>query len=78
MKRKPLTPEEFVRLWQTSPTLADFCEKTGMKRRTASLRAAIYRRRGVPLKPFPRGLATIDAPALARLAQELSPKEPRP
>jgi len=44
------SPEEFIRVWQTSRTLREAYLKLGMKRATARVRAFRYRQHGVPLK----------------------------
>ena len=44
------TPQEFIRVWQTSTTLREACTKLRMKRAVAKVRAYRYRQRGVPLK----------------------------
>ena len=46
--------ELFVLAWQTEPNLASVCARTGMTPRCASNRAGWYRKRGVPLRRFPR------------------------
>ncbi len=48
--RTPPTPEEFIRVWQTSRTLREACARLHMKRAVAKVRAHRYRQRGVPLK----------------------------
>jgi hypothetical protein len=47
-------PDEFVRAWQESANLAEFCERTGYKPRSASTRAGYFREVGVPLKHMDR------------------------
>jgi len=46
--------KDFVTVWQTSSTLDEVCDQTGLSRKTASARAANYRRNGVPLQRFSR------------------------
>lgn len=70
-----LTPLEFVRVWQASDTLADFCAATGMRHASASQRAWSFRRRGIRLKPMPRASTALDIEALARLAESMSDEE---
>jgi hypothetical protein len=48
--RRPPTPEEFIKAWQTSKTLREACSRLRMKRAVAKVRAYRYRERGVPLK----------------------------
>jgi len=52
---KRLTPETFVTVWQTSVSLEEFCNRTGMKRNSAAVRASFYRKKGVALKKMKRG-----------------------
>jgi len=52
---KQLTPETFVTVWQLSESLDEFCERTGMKRNSAAVRASSYRKKGVALKKMKRG-----------------------
>lgn len=52
---KQLTPETFVTVWQLSESLDEFCERTGMKRNSAAVRASTYRKKGVALKKMKRG-----------------------
>ncbi len=54
-KKTPLRPEEFVTSWQLADTLDTFCINTGMRKGAASVRASLYRKKGVNLKRFPRG-----------------------
>lgn len=42
----------FVHAWQTSRSLREVCEKTGLAELSASVRAARYRDHGVVLKRF--------------------------
>lgn len=66
--------ETFVREWQRAGSKEDFCRRTGLASGAASTRATSLRRRGVPLKRFPRGKGTkkLDIPALAALAKSLA------
>lgn len=54
-KKKRLTPEEFVTAWQLAESVDLFCENTGMKKGSATVRACFYRKKGINLKKFPRG-----------------------
>ncbi len=77
-KNGRVSPEEFVRIWQGAKSIADAAKKAGLSTGSAVGRAVIYRKKGIPLKKFPRGGHgyTIDYAALAILARSLSPKEP--
>lgn len=52
---KRITPETFVTVWQTSVSVDEFCDRTGMKRNSATVRASYYRKKGVALKKMKRG-----------------------
>ena len=70
---KKLTPEEFVKVWQTSESIREVCDKTGLTNGGANSRALLYRKNGVPLKRFPRGgtVPRLDYKALAKLASSI-------
>jgi hypothetical protein len=74
-----ISPEDFVRAWQTAESMEAFTEATGIESRAGTSRAVIYRKKGIPLKKFPRGGNTgrpsLDVKALAELAVSLAPKE---
>lgn len=63
-----LTAEKFSELWQQSKSLREFSEKTGISRRSASVRAAKYRKHGVPLKFF-RNAGQVDWNHVADIAR---------
>lgn len=70
-----VSPEEFVRAWQTSKSVIEVGEKTGIDLRAARQRASMYRKQGVPLQRFPGGRGVKpNWPALTALAEELAPK----
>ena len=62
-----VTPEEFIQAWQSSATLDEVKEKTGMPRANCHTRATYYRTKGIPLKAIVR-TRKIDWVALADLA----------
>jgi hypothetical protein len=70
-KKNRISAEDFVKSWQSAPTLADFCSVTGMDARAASGRATSYRTRGIPLQKFQNlaGPPKLDIKALAKLAK---------
>jgi len=47
--------KEFIKIWQTSSSMKEVVEKTGMGYNTVAARARRYRKKGIPLKPYPRG-----------------------
>tara|TARA_R110002020_G_scaffold15808_3_gene56435 strand:+ start:3340 stop:3585 length:246 start_codon:yes stop_codon:yes gene_type:complete len=76
IKLTPVTPEEFVRVWQTCRTVGEVADKLNLTKRACYQRAVAYRKKGVPLKKYPKGRYSahhdIDYPALASLAKSLS------
>jgi hypothetical protein len=67
-----VSPEEFVRAWQTSRTLDDVSKATGLSKKACSVRAAYYRnKKDVPLRRFQRGGSDISWEWLRSLAREL-------
>lgn len=77
MKKKSLTPEEFIALWQKSWSAAEVAKSAGCKPETCRVRASNYRKRGIHLKYMPGGpgLKIKNVPELAALAKKLAPKE---
>lgn len=72
-KKKRISPEDFVRIWQTSETFAEVLKRTGMKGNSCSVRAQHYRKKGIALRKF-HGCGQgrkINYAALAALADEL-------
>lgn len=67
---KRTSPKEFIEAWQTSQTINDVMQKTGMKKHAVLARAKNYRTKGVPLKKMqqPR---TLDWKNLAEYAENL-------
>lgn len=63
-----LTAEVFIRNWQKSKSVRDFCTRTGMNTGTACTRANYYRKKGVPLKKFHRS-DSLDFEQLKNLAK---------
>ena len=62
-----ISPEEFVKIWQSSKTLFEVSERMGLSKKIASARAGYYRSKGVPLKHFKKPIAWD---ALADLAEK--------
>lgn len=73
MARAVTSPEDFVRIWQTSDTIEEVCEKSKMNLNRARSRAANYRKKGVKLKHFGRAYVN-DWDALAKVADDYRPK----
>ena len=53
-KKKSIKAERFVTVWQTSSSVDEVCERTGMNKKSASVRACLYRKKGVNLKHMKR------------------------
>lgn len=66
-KKKRVSAEEFVTVWQNAETMTDVCENLEMKPGTAQVRASTYRKKGVLLKKFPKGGKSFDVNALNAL-----------
>jgi len=49
----PLPPREFIKIWQTSDSVAEVAQKARRRKGACRTRACRYRQRGVPLKEFP-------------------------
>lgn len=54
-----LTPEEFVRTWQSAASILDVATISGTTPLSAVVRASRYRARGVKLKKFTRTISEI-------------------
>jgi hypothetical protein len=48
-----VSPREFIRVWQTSASVAEVASKVRRKKNACRVRAYRYRQMGVPLKVFP-------------------------
>tara|TARA_R110000824_G_scaffold10774_10_gene47237 strand:+ start:1915 stop:2184 length:270 start_codon:yes stop_codon:yes gene_type:complete len=68
--KKRVSPEDFIKIWQTSLTTAEVMEKTDLKVHAARTRACMYRKKGIPLKYMTRGKKRLDVEALTKLAVE--------
>jgi len=76
-KHKKIPPETFVIVWQTSKSIDEFVERTGLNQPAAVTRANTYRKKGVPLKRFSKQLeyvrknrSGLDYEALKNLAMK--------
>jgi hypothetical protein len=52
-KKEHVSVKQFIRAWQTAPSMDELLATTGMTRQAASRRAKVYREYGVPLKELP-------------------------
>ena len=71
MKRpnKPVSPEEFIKVWQTGASTKEIAEKLKMNASACCQRAGNYRKHGIPLRNFPRGRRRpLDIKKLSALA----------
>ena len=44
--------KNFIEIWQTSSSMKEVCDRTGLKEPSAYTRARGYRAKGIPLKQF--------------------------
>lgn len=65
-----LCPEEFVKVWQSSATLAEAAKRAGCTSREASVRAFNLRKAGVKLKTFSATVTRIDVEALNKVVKQ--------
>lgn len=72
-KRKWVSAEEFVRAWQRAESQDALAQTLGTTVFYVRTRGCLLRKRGVPLKTFPRscrgGRAPLDIKALVRIAK---------
>ena len=68
-----VTPEEFVKTWQTSNSVREVASKTGMTEGAVRGRECMYRKYGVSLKHFPKKQRSnfVDWKKIDDLAKEL-------
>lgn len=67
-----VTTEEFVKVWQSSASVSQVVERTGLRLGVVRSRAGWLRRKGVSLKRYRH---REDFQALAALADRLAPKK---
>jgi len=70
-KNPAVTPEAFVTAWQTSESIKQVVEKTGITEGSVRFRGSRYRKLGVGLKKFGRATAKLDVETLNKLATDL-------
>jgi hypothetical protein len=73
-----VSPEDFVRAWQSSSSIAEVVKKLGMSKSSVASRASYYRQNGVRLKRLNTG-RSLDTDALNAIvdAGESPPAAPR-
>ena len=69
-----ITPKKFIEVWQTSSSSREVAQRLNMKATQCSIRASNYRKKGIPLKKFPRGKGGLDISGLADYALSLEKK----
>lgn len=57
LPRKLISPEDFVRAWQSSSSMQEVANKLGIKYNSVAQRGYAYRKRGIQLKK----LSSIDS-----------------
>ena len=74
----PVSAERFIEIYQTSGSVAEVAERSGLATHTVSQRASLYRKKhGIPLKQMPNAGtgARNDWDELRALAERLRPEE---
>ena len=73
-------PDEFVEIWNSSASVDEVARRANIKRGTAIMRAVSYRKRGIMMKKYPRGLVDYEdrAAAAQRWQQERTDRRPLP
>jgi hypothetical protein len=67
-----VSPEEFIRVWQTSSSAQEVADKLKMPKPIVLARASNYRKTGVKIKNMPRGATRrLDVAALNKLIEQL-------
>lgn len=63
-----VTPEEFVKIWQSSESLSQVCQQTKQTKLNATMLASRYRRIGIKLKRFIKGRPALNIEGLNKIA----------
>jgi hypothetical protein len=72
-----VTPQEFIRAWESSSTAEEVAEILGMPKAIVLARASNYRLQGVKLKKMPRqNKRKLDVDALNTLIEDLKKENP--
>lgn len=72
-KSYDVSPEEFIRVWQTSNSTDEVSEALKMPKPIVLARVSGYRNKGIKLKEMPRaGSNKLDVEKLNRLIDELA------
>lgn len=74
-----VSPQEFVRTWQTSETVKGVCQKLKMPSSAVVSRAFNYRKRGIKLKQLLTAVRPqVDVDELNQLIEEIENEEIKP
>jgi len=74
-RRERVEAREFISAWQTSESVSEVAEKTGLQEGSCQTRAAKYRTQGIQLKHMPRGGGSrLDIDDLNAFALSLVPQ----
>jgi transposase len=68
--QKPMSPEDFVRVWQRSNSITEVADHFEREYSTIYQKAKAYRKAGIPLKEMPRSRRKLDINALKQLAEQ--------
>ena len=78
--RKPITPEKFIEIWQTSKSGTEAAKRLGVPVGTAHSRATFYRKKGIPLMKHSgqgvQGRKKLNISKLTKLAKEKAKENP--
>lgn len=55
IKKPSVGLEQFIEAWETSASVDEVCNRTGLNKKSTYSRAAKYRSEGLPLKKMPIG-----------------------
>jgi len=75
-KRKDygVSDEKFILIWQTSSSIDEVAQKTGMPAAICHARASFYRRKQVKLKAMPRkSTRGLDVEKMNRIIEQIPP-----
>lgn len=72
MTQQSISPEQFIRIWQTCSTLKEVTTRTGLATTACTSRATVHRRWGIPLKKYRERRPKLDIPRLRTLCRSLA------
>jgi len=74
-RRSRLSPEDFVRAWQSSASINEVVVKTGLGKNILRSRANSYQKLGIKLKKLPNIINPLNVTKLKALAIRLGKKK---